>query len=113
MSQGSFISSQFKFQALLSNSNNIDDDSSKQELPDSGSERGSLSLSLPPSLSLQGDMGMGGPHSLLAMCASAETQTPSTIFGTEEEPTKKKYEVNFQTTEDKLVAVYSSRDEDA
>ena len=39
---------------------------------------------------------------------------PSTIFGIEEEPTKKNQHVkNFQTTEDKIVAVYSSRDEDA
>ena len=31
-------------------------------------------LSLPPSLSLQGDMGMGRPHSLLAIFVSAERQ---------------------------------------
>ena len=35
-------------------------------------EREAVSLHL--SLLLQGDMGMGEPHSLLAMCASAEKQ---------------------------------------
>ena len=38
-------------------------------------EREAVSLSLPPSLSLQGDMGMGESHSLLAMYVSAEMQT--------------------------------------
>ena len=37
-----------------------------------GSWRGRLSV--PPSLSLQGDMGMGKPHSILAMYVSAEKQ---------------------------------------
>ena len=32
-------------------------------------------VSLQPSLLVQGDMGMGEPHSLLAMYASAERQT--------------------------------------
>ena len=64
------------------------------------------SLSSP--LSLQGDMGMGEPLSLLAIYASVET-----VMGTEEETAKKKkHVVNFQTTETKLVAVYSSQGED-
>ena len=46
------------------------------------------------------------------MCVSGEAD-PSTIFGTEEEPAKKINMANFQTTEDKLVAIYSLRDEDA
>ena len=41
------------------------DDSSKQELQDSGRGRGCLFL--PPSLLLQGEIGMEGPHSLFAM----------------------------------------------
>ena len=49
-------------------------------------------ISLSPSLVLQGEVGIEGPHSLLTMCAPV---------------------VNFQTTENKLVAVYPSRDEDA
>ena len=37
-------------------------------------EREAVSLSLSPSLSLQGDMGVREPHSLLAMYVSAEKQ---------------------------------------
>ena len=33
-------------------------------------------ISPSPTLSLQGDVGMGGPHSLLAMYVSVERQTP-------------------------------------
>ena len=46
-------------------------------------------VSLQPSLLLQGDMGMGEPHSLLAMCASVERGKPVTMMGTEEENAKK------------------------
>ena len=47
-----------------------DDDSSKQNW-----QRERPSLSLPPSLSLQGKIGMGETHSLLAMYVSEERQT--------------------------------------
>ena len=73
--------------------------SRKQELQDNGSGRSRLSL--PPSLLLQDEIDMEWPHSLLAMWASVEKQTPSTIFGTEEEPAQKNQHVaNFQTSED-------------
>ena len=87
------------------------EESNKQELQNSRSgERPSF---LHPSLSLQGEIGMEGPHSLLAMCASVEKQIPLTIFGKEEETAKGKINVvTFQTMEIR-VAVYSSRDEDA
>ena len=50
----------------------------KQESADYSSKQNNgkrCRLSLPPSRLLQGDMGMGEPHSLLAMYASAEKQT--------------------------------------
>ena len=51
---------------------------------------------LHPSPSLQGDVGMGGPHSLLAMYVSAERH----MIGTEKETAKKgQHVVDFQTTE--------------
>ena len=60
---------------------------------------------------------MEGPHSLLAMCASAEKQIPQPYLILRKSPPQKKkknqHMKNFQTTEDKLVAVYSSREEDA
>ena len=64
------------------------DDSSKQELQDSGSGRGCLSLA--PSLSLQGEIGMWGPHSLLAMYVSAERQILRPYLVLRKSPQKKK-----------------------
>ena len=55
-----------------------DDYDSKQESADDSSKQNNGKrgrLSLPPSLLLQGDMGMEEPHSLLAMYVSAEKQT--------------------------------------
>ena len=74
--------------------------------------RGCLSLSLPPSQLLQGEIGMEGPHSLLAMCASVEKQTLDHIWYRGRARQKNQHMVNFQTTKNKLVAVYSLRDED-
>ena len=54
------------------------DYSSKQELV---VEREAVPLQ--PSLSVQADMGMRKPHSLLAMYASAERGRPATMIGTE------------------------------
>ena len=71
------------------------------------------SLSLPPSQSLQGDVGVGSPHSLLAMCVSAGRQALDYIWYRGRDRPENQHEVNFQTAEDKLVAVYSSGDEDA
>ena len=77
-------------------------------------ERKTVSLS--PILSIiAGWYGCGRSSlSISHVCVGGEAD-PSTIFGTEEEPAKKKDQpvVKFQTTEDKLVAVYSSRNEDA
>ena len=56
---------------------------------------------------------MEGPHSLLAMYVSAEKQTFDQIWYRGRARQKNQHVVNFQTTEDKMVAVYSSRDEDA
>ena len=61
-----------------------------------GSERPSLS----PTLSLQGDVAVGGPHSLLAMRVSAEKQTFNHIWylgGNRQR--KNQHMVIFQTTE--------------
>ena len=41
------------------------------------------SVSLQPSLLIQSDIGMGEPHCLLAMCASAERSRPATMIVTE------------------------------
>ena len=56
---------------------------------------------------------MRASPSISHICVSGEAD-PSTIFGTEEVPPPKKNQhmVNFQTTEDKLVAVHSSPGED-
>ena len=56
---------------------------------------------------------MGGPYSLLAMYVSAEKQTLDHIWYWGRARQKNQHMVNFQTTENKLVAVYSPRDEDA
>ena len=72
-----------------------------QELQDSGRERGCLSLL--PSLLLQGEIGMEGPHSLLAMYVSAEMQTLDHIWYRGRARQKNQHVVNFQTTEDKLL----------
>ena len=70
------------------------DDSSKQELQNSGSGR--VRLSFTPSQSLQGDMVMGEPHSLLAMYVSAEQQN----FDHEGKNRRRsQHVVNLQTTE--------------
>ena len=68
-------------------------------------------FSLHPSLLIQGDMGMGRPHSLLNVYASAERQTCD-YDGYWEGNRQNHHVMNFQTTETKLVAVYSSQDED-
>ena len=84
-----------------------------------GREAVSLSLSLYIYIYiyilLQGEIGMEGPNSLLAMCASAENQIPRPYLVLRKSPLKKKnhHVVNFQTTEDKLVAMWSSKDEHA
>ena len=57
-------------------------------------------LSLPPSQSLQGDVGVGGPHSLLAMCISAGRQAFDHIWYQERADQENQHMVNFQTTED-------------
>ena len=53
------------------------------------------------SLSLQGDMGMGEPHSLLAMYVSAEKQTfdHDGHWGRNRKKKKSQHVVIFQTTE--------------
>ena len=69
-------------------------------------------VSSPPSLLLQGDVGMGEPHSLLAIYASTERQTCD--HDLRKKPLKKNQHMgNFQNTKTKLAAVYSSQDEDA
>ena len=72
------------------------DDSIKQELQNSGSGK---AVSPPPSLLLQGDMGIGGPHSLLAMCTSAEKQIWDYVWywGRNHQKKKRQHVVNFQT----------------
>ena len=89
----------------------LDNYGNKQESADDSSGRGCLPL--PPSLSLQGDMGVGEPHSLLAMYVSAEKQTLDHIWYRGRAHQKNQHMVNFQTMENKLVGIYSSRDEDA
>ena len=56
---------------------------------------------------------MEGPRSLLAICASAEKQTLDHIWYRGRARQKKQHVVNFQTTENKLVALHSSQGEDA
>ena len=56
-------------------------------------------LSLPPSLSLQGDMSVGEPHSLIAMYVSAEKQTFNHDCCRGRARQKNQHVVNFQTTE--------------
>ena len=69
-------------------------DSSKQN--NGSGERPSL---LHPSLSLQAEIGMGGPHSLLAMYESAEKQTPDHIWYRGRARQKNQHVVIFQTME--------------
>ena len=70
-------------------------------------EREALSLS--PSLLLQGDMGMGKPHSLLAMHASAtERQTCDHDWYRGKQP-KRQHVVNFQTTETRQLPLIRPR----
>ena len=83
-------------------------DSSKQN--NESGERPSL---LHPSLSIQADIGMGEPHSLLTMYVSAEKQILDHIWYLGRARQKNQHAVNFQTTGNKLVAVYSSKEEDA
>ena len=75
-------------------------------------EREAVSLP-PPFLWLQGDIGVGEPHYLLAMYVSAEKQTFDHDWYRGRAHQKNQYVVNFQTTENKLVAVHSSSGEDA
>ena len=56
---------------------------------------------------------MGGPHSLLAMDVSVEKQTLDHIWYRGRARQKNQHVVNFQTTENKLIAMWSSKDEDA
>ena len=70
----------------------ISDYSSKQN----NSQRGRLFLQ--PSLLLQGDMGMGGLHSLFAMCASAEKQICDYDW-CQGRNGQNQHVLNFQTTE--------------
>ena len=72
-------------------------------------ERPSL---LHPSLSLQGEIGMEGPHSLLVMCVSVEKQTLDHIWYRERACQKNQHVMNFQTTKNKLVAIHSSQGKD-
>ena len=51
---------------------------------------------------------MGGPHSLLAKYVSAEKQILDHIWYQGRARQKNQHVVNFQTTENKLVAVHSS-----
>ena len=68
-------------------------------------------ISPPLFLLLQGDVGMGEPHSQLAIYALAERQTCDQDL--RKKLLKKGQQVvNFHTTETKLVAVYSSQGED-
>ena len=68
---------------------------------------------LRPSLSLQAEIGIGGPHSLLAIYVSVEKQTLDHIWYRGRARQKNQHVMNFQTTENKLVAVPSSPGEDA
>ena len=67
---------------------------------------------LPPFLWLQGDVGVGGPHSLLAMCVSAGRQAFNYDWYQGRPRQKNQHVVNFQTMENKLVAVHSLLGED-
>ena len=71
---------------------------------------GREAVSLTHPLSLQGEIGMWGPHSLLAIYVSMERQTPWPYLVLRKSPPPKKNVANFQTTEDKLVAMWSSKD---
>ena len=84
------------------------DDSSKQN-----NDRGEIPYLIHPSLSLQAEIGMEGPHSQLAMYVSAEKQTLDLIWYRGRARQKNQHVVNFQTTEKKLVALHSSQGEDA
>ena len=68
------------------------DDGNRQELEDVSSKQNNGKkdcLSLPPSQSLQGDVGVGVPHSLLAMYVSAERQAPRSYLLLRKRPPKK------------------------
>ena len=71
-------------------------------------KRKTVSLSPPPIQSLQGDVGVGGIHSLLAMCVSAGRQVFDHIWYWRRARQKNQHVGNFQTMENKLVAVHSS-----
>ena len=77
------------------------DNGSRQESADNSSKQNNGSRERPsllhPSLSLQAEIGMGGPHSLLAMYVSAEKQTLDHIWY--QGWARHKKHVNFQTTE--------------
>ena len=66
-------------------------------------------LSSPPFLSLQGEIDIGGPHSLLAMYVSAERQTPRPCLILRKKPLKKSKRSNFSNYGKKLVAVIHHR----
>ena len=70
------------------------DDSSKQELRNTGSRRGRLSFT-----SLYHEIGMGGPHSRLAMSASAEKQTCDYDWYQRRNHQKSQHVIIFQTRE--------------
>ena len=92
------------------------DDGSRQESADGSSKQNNGNtdcLSFPPSQSLQGDVGVGGPHSLLAMCVSVGKQAFDRIWYRGRTRQENQHVVNFQTTEDRLVAIHSSPLEDA
>ena len=57
-------------------------------------------------------MGMGGPHSLLAMCVSVGRQAFNHIWYRGRARQENQHVVNFQTTEGDLVAIHSSLGED-
>ena len=92
------------------------DDGNRQESADNSSKQNNGKkdcLSLPPSQSLQGDVGVGRPNSLLAICVSVGRKAFDHIWYRGRAHQKKNQQVvNFQTIEDKLVAVHSSPGED-
>ena len=91
-------------------------DGSRQESADNSSKQNNGKndcLSLPPSQSLLGDVGVGGVHCLLAMCVSVGRQAFDHIWYQGRACQENQHVGDFQTTEDKLVAVHSSLGEDA
>ena len=56
-------------------------------------------LSLPTSLSLQGDMGMGDPHSISSICVGGGQTCDDDEYWGKNRQKKKQHVVNFQTKE--------------